>query len=841
MKTVTFKYEGEDFTLELTDKFEKAFDLMENTDQSFFVTGKAGSGKSSLLKYFRAETKKSVAVVAFTGLAAINVQGQTIHSFFGFPLGFIHQNAIKLKEDMIALLKSLDTIIIDEISMLRADLMDAIDKSLRIHRGSEKPFGGCQMIFIGDLYQLPPIIEKELADVYGKYYLSPYFFSADVFNKMKLPYINLDKIHRQNDPEFIEILNSVRERVNLPKALEKLNRNVEYNFKDIKEGETVVLSTTNEKVREINTFFLSKINLPEQIYSAFISGEFDPKSYPTEEKLLLKEGAKVMFVKNDPDHQYVNGDIGIITKLTPFSIEVKVKGSNIQVKTQRWEKMAYKYVPSDNVNEKGSVQKTIVGEFHQYPLRLAWAITIHKCIEENQLIKTKLGWKSIKLIEIGDEVLTDDLSYKTVINKFDSGVQDIYEIKTRFGYSLIGTALHPLKTNEKWKLIKDYVCGDKISLVMDNNNHNFKLNDIGYLLGYLVGDGSYSCYDSNDKSRIEIVVHDKGYSNIRQIREILNRIKVKYSFDKKIKNRNVVRFRIHNKNFREKLLMFGLNCVKSPNKDIPNYIMLENMIIKSSFIRGLFDSDGSCNENQIRFVNTSYSVITKLQLLLNEFGIGSTINSIKKSKLTKNQAYVLRIVTNDNLKFKNKIGFNDYKKTKFLNKLIKKYSKPIKSEFYKIYKNEDINQLAKKCGFLKKIYPSKIFVHSKLLKSLLDKADLMKIAYPNYLKYYSNNQFIEDEIISIKSIGKGQTYDIEVDENHSFISQGFICHNSQGQTYNSVFIDMHSGSFTSGQTYVALSRCRELNGIRLQRAITERDVILDKRITEFSRTFEQIV
>jgi ATP-dependent DNA helicase PIF1 len=378
MNTTTFEYEGEKFTIELTEEFEKAYNLMELTDDSFFVTGKAGTGKSTLLRYFRSQTKKRVAVVAFTGLAAINVEGQTIHSFFGFPLGFIHPNAVKLKEDMIFLMKSLDTIIVDEVSMLRADLMDAMDKSLRIHRGVDKPFGGTQMIFIGDLYQLPPIIEKELADVYSKYYLSPYFFSADVFNKMRLPYINLEKIHRQSDPEFIEILNSIRERTNLSNALEKLNKNVEYDYTAIKEGETVVLSTTNDKVREINQFFLSKIILDSYSYTAFINGDFDPKSYPTEETLTFKEGAKVMFVKNDPDKQFVNGDIGIITKLTPFSIEVRVKGSTVLVKKLKWEKVKYKYVPSDNVHEKGTVSKNVIGEFEQYPLRLAWAITIHK-------------------------------------------------------------------------------------------------------------------------------------------------------------------------------------------------------------------------------------------------------------------------------------------------------------------------------------------------------------------------------------------------------------------------------------------------------------------------------
>lgn len=378
MNNVTFQYEGEKMTIELTDEFAKAYQLIEETDTSFFVTGKAGTGKSTLLKYFRSQTEKKIAVVAFTGLAAINVNGQTIHSFFGFPIGFIHPNAVRKVPDLIFMLKALDTIVIDEVSMLRADLMDAIDKSLRIHRDSPLPFGGVQMVFIGDMYQLPPIIEKDLSEVYSKYYKTPYFFSADVFSHMKLPLINLERIHRQNDPEFIEILNNIRERKNLPSTLERLNKNVSYDFNEIKEGETVVLSTTNEKVREVNTFFLNKLQTIAHSFDALIGGDFDPKSYPTDEKLFFKEGAKVMFVKNDPDKQYVNGDIGIISKLLPFSIEVKCKGSTFIVKRQRWEKIKYKYVASEIEGERGSVTRDIVGSFDQYPLRLAWAITIHK-------------------------------------------------------------------------------------------------------------------------------------------------------------------------------------------------------------------------------------------------------------------------------------------------------------------------------------------------------------------------------------------------------------------------------------------------------------------------------
>lgn len=383
MEIVTFKYEGEEIKIQLTDEFTKAFDLIENTNDSFFITGKAGTGKSTLLKYFRSQTNKRVSVVAFTGLAAINVDGQTIHSFFGFPLGFIQPNTIREKEELKHLLRTLDTIIVDEVSMIRADLMDAMDKSLRIHRGVDKPFGGCQMIFIGDLYQLPPIIEKELGDIYSKYYNTPYFFSADVFFDYalldkKVKCINLEKIHRQNDPEFIEILNSIREKKNLTNALARLNKNVEYNFNDIKEGETVVLSTTNDKVREINNFFLSKINHELHSFTAYVSGDFDSKSFPTEEVLSFKEGAKVMFVKNDVDKQYVNGDIGIITKLTPFSIEVKCKGGTLNVKRQKWEKYKYQYVPAPNENQRGSVERIVSGTFEQFPLRLAWAITVHK-------------------------------------------------------------------------------------------------------------------------------------------------------------------------------------------------------------------------------------------------------------------------------------------------------------------------------------------------------------------------------------------------------------------------------------------------------------------------------
>lgn len=375
----TFLYEGEQITIELTDEFKMTFGMLEETSQSFFLTGKAGTGKSTLLKYFRANTKKNFAVVAFTGLAAINVNGQTIHSFFGFPMGFIDTSKIRPNEVLKELLGSLDTLIIDEVSMLRADMMDAIDKSLRINRrDSHKPFGGIQLVMVGDMYQLPPIVEKELKDVYGRYYDTPYFFSADVFKHLSVPLITLQTVHRQTDPTFINILNCIRERKNVHSALAALNQHVKYDFNELKEGETVMLTTTNEKARELNSFFLTRIQGLSYSFEAVVTGEFDPKSYPTDATLYFKEGAKVMFIKNDGEKQYVNGDVGIITKISPFSIEVKCRGSRFNVKRAVWEKYKYKHVPSEMTGAKGSVEKQSIGSFEQYPLRLAWAVTIHK-------------------------------------------------------------------------------------------------------------------------------------------------------------------------------------------------------------------------------------------------------------------------------------------------------------------------------------------------------------------------------------------------------------------------------------------------------------------------------
>lgn len=371
----TFNYGDEKLTIEIDKPIADAIDLMENTKNSVFVTGNAGVGKSLLIKYFRAKTKKKYVVLSFTGLAALNVDGQTIHSFFKFGLGMLDRRSIRFNIDMKDVLMAIDTIIIDEVSMARADIIDAINYSLKMHRNSQEPFGGVQMIFVGDLYQLSPVVDKAVSTIYYNFYKTPYFFSAKVFEFIRPLLVNLKKIRRQNDPLFIEILNNVRKCENVEKTLIEMNKRVSNDFGNLIEDQTVILATTNAKVAEINNVFLSHLKTEEYKFLAKINGEFDKATYPTDYELTLKVGAKVMFVKNDQDKRYVNGDIGIVTFLSGDRITVNLNGASINVLRQTWEKTKYK-LKQDN-GEK-SISKNVVGDFTQFPLKLAWSVSIHK-------------------------------------------------------------------------------------------------------------------------------------------------------------------------------------------------------------------------------------------------------------------------------------------------------------------------------------------------------------------------------------------------------------------------------------------------------------------------------
>ncbi len=362
--------------LELNEGFKYALDVLEKTDQPLFLTGRAGTGKSTLLQLFRSTTRKKMVVLAPTGIAALNVQGQTIHSFFGFPPRLIQAKDIT-KHFNKKWFKRIEVLVIDEISMVRADLLDAIDRSLRLNRESLLPFGGVQMVFVGDLFQLPPVIaSEEEKRIFEMAYQTPYFFSANVLRDFDFEKMELRKVYRQEQRHFLRLLDAVRLNQVDYEDLEDLNQRHQPLFEA--ERTFITLATRNAKVDRINLRELANLDGAEEVFMANIKGEFDPKQYPAEQALRLKIGAQVMFIKNDPDGNFVNGTIGKVSDFDTEGIKVFTdeQGSPkvINVVPVKWEIIRYR-PGKENPNE---IEAEVVGTFEQYPLRLAWAVTIHK-------------------------------------------------------------------------------------------------------------------------------------------------------------------------------------------------------------------------------------------------------------------------------------------------------------------------------------------------------------------------------------------------------------------------------------------------------------------------------
>lgn len=362
--------------LELNADFNYVLDCLEKTSKSLFITGRAGTGKSTLLQLFRQTTKKKTVVLAPTGIAALNVKGQTIHSFFGFPPRLIQAKDIH-KSFTRKWFTKIEVLIIDEISMVRADLLDAIDRSLRVNRDNPLPFGGVQMVFIGDLFQLPPIVAtEEEKRLFEMAYETPYFFSANVLKDFDWEMLELGKVYRQENRHFLRLLDAVRLNQADYEDLEDLNARYLPHFEP--PSTYVVLSPRNAKVDSINRRELDQLVTHEYIFTATVKGEFDPRLYPAEPELHLKTGAQVMFVKNDPEGNFVNGTIGKVVAFQDEIIKVysDEPGSpgEIDVQPVTWEIIKYKQSRED----PQEIEAEVIGTFEQYPLKLAWAVTIHK-------------------------------------------------------------------------------------------------------------------------------------------------------------------------------------------------------------------------------------------------------------------------------------------------------------------------------------------------------------------------------------------------------------------------------------------------------------------------------
>lgn len=368
--------------LDFNDKFASSYDLIENDKQNVFVTGKAGTGKSTLLQYFRDNTTKKIVVLAPTGVAAVNIKGQTVHSFFGFRPDITPENvfSIRVNRAQKRMYQSLDAIVIDEISMVRADLLDCIDTFLRMYgKDQNRPFGGIQMIFFGDLYQLPPVVTRREESIFKDVYQSPFFFDSKSYSSLNLRIIELEKIYRQVDEDFVNLLGGIRNRSCSRYDMVVLNQRLNPKFKIPEDEFYISLTTTNAIADRVNQEQLASIDGKLCEFEGDLTGDFREKDLPTHLTLKLKEGSQVMMLNNDPKGRWINGSIGKITYLNqegfgegPFEVELQ-GGVVVEVVPVTWE--IYNFFYSE---EEQSIQSEAVGSFKQYPLKLAWAVTIHK-------------------------------------------------------------------------------------------------------------------------------------------------------------------------------------------------------------------------------------------------------------------------------------------------------------------------------------------------------------------------------------------------------------------------------------------------------------------------------
>ena len=367
----------------MNEQTQLAWDIIETTNTNLFLTGKAGTGKTTFLRRLKKESSKRIVVVAPTGIAAINAEGVTIHSFFQLsfapfiPNYNLKEQQYRFSKQKIKVIRSIDTLVIDEISMVRADLLDAVDSVLRRFRKNNLPFGGVQMVMIGDLGQLAPVAKDEEWQMLSRYYATPYFFSSLALQKTRYAIIELTKVYRQSDTRFLDILNKVRENRADASVLEALNSRYIPGFKPSKDEGYIRLTTHNWQAQQVNERELALLPGESYTYEAKVDGKYPEMLFPTEQTLTLKAGAQVMFVKNDSSaaKEYYNGMIGTIERIDDkgFTVIPKDGEAEIRVQSEQWENTRYV------LNEKTSeISEEVEGTFKQFPVKTAWAITVHK-------------------------------------------------------------------------------------------------------------------------------------------------------------------------------------------------------------------------------------------------------------------------------------------------------------------------------------------------------------------------------------------------------------------------------------------------------------------------------
>jgi intein/homing endonuclease len=861
--------------LRMTQEFSEALSSLHDPNGHVFLYGNAGTGKSTLLNLFR-EQSSGVVVVAPTGVAAVNVSGQTIHSFFMLPLGIVDSRRIKTSKKRTEVLKHAAAVVIDEVSMVRADVMDAIDLSLRLHMGNDAPFGGKKVIMVGDVAQLPPVTRPEdEAILKDMGYESPFFFDSKVIRRLgaDLKRVELKEIFRQTDREFVDILNRMRRDEVETADLVTLNKR---RMVPPQNGKSIIsLTSTNKAADSINEKRLAE--LPGKLFKsrAEIIGDFDEKSYPAEKDMVLKVGAQVMLLRNDRAGRWVNGTVGIIEKCHKDKLTIKIGDDSHEVEKEKWDKVEYSY---DSATQ--SVESDTIGSFIQFPVRLAWAITIHKCVSSETRIPTSHG-----LVKIGTfrdsmpELVSGVRESKAVSELFDSGDENGYKITTRKGYEIVCSERHPLlAVRDGAKMFvkaPDLIVGDFLRMRVGTNSEgdgvfnykektktqsrsHYKLptkmsDDLAWFLGALVGDG---CVSDKRDGRIDITCEDMevidAFGGVCK-----NVFGINYTV-KKHHDRNAFLAYAHNKRVREFLEFIGLGYETAYDKKIPESVFTSPVSCQAAFLRGLFDTDGGASANEIHLTTTSEVLAKDVQILLANIGVCSSRRDQSRKLSNEHDQWRVGIMGRQSAIYLERVGFTIPRKTASAAALVERSSnnKTPKvdngripgSQSLALKMREEIRSvLGCKYGttrrlsfgkhwakYLSRVVSGKSYLTDTHLRELYAEIPETISAGPTCNEWISEAiaGAFTDEIVSI-SREKAHMMDIHVPDGNAFVGNVFVNHNSQGKTYDNVIIDLGWGAFAHGQTYVALSRCRSLEGVYLKNHIKPKDIIVERRVIEF--------
>ncbi|MGN0187503.1 MAG: ATP-dependent RecD-like DNA helicase [Paludibacteraceae bacterium] len=505
----------------------KAYELIANTNTSFFLTGRAGTGKTTFLRKIREAVDKNFVVVAPTGIAAIIAGGETIHSFFGMPLEILTSHSkFNINETKQTILRCVDTIIVDEASMVRCDMVDAMDDILRIIMKNNLPFGGKQMIFSGDIFQLDPVVKRNstemdmLRDLYNTD--MPYFYKANVFRRSELVSIEFQKVYRQEDNTFLNMLTNIRNGEVDWQEINMLNRRVEQRPE---EGKLIItLASLNKTANEINQQHLDAIDSEAITYEGTFDGEFKSTDLPVPQHLTLKIGAQVMLCRNDPAHRWVNGTLATVTKLNEQSVTIKTNEEEYEVNPVQWEQPKYMY---DKVTKK--LEKTIIGSYTQLPLRLAWAITIHKSqgmtfeqmildlsqgvFMPGQLYVALSRVKSLNGLFLTSPIKASYIRPKEQANRFATSFNDERAIACRLK---VGEAVYPFIRREDYDgAVRAYY--EQIITALDNQEMDFVQTMVDNMLSLMVDD---ACLTDEEWRIIKHIVGNNDSLNSMYIRSL---------------------------------------------------------------------------------------------------------------------------------------------------------------------------------------------------------------------------------------------------------------------------------------------------------------------------------